>query len=195
MKKIKPSYCTGILIMLGLGLFAGCIAHAQTTPPPANPATTFMSRVENYFTDINTNFTFAGVKLEMSSGYKQVTGANAASELYAQYNLTDNFDVMGNLQFSGLGSAINSVEAGPGYALINHFDLKLQADILVGWDSTKGNTTGNDGQGALVIEPRLALKKKLTPNTFAETAISLPLYTIAKLNTQPSFYIGVGFTY
>ncbi len=191
---MRPSFCTGLLIVLTFGLLGGCLAHAQT-PPPANPATTFVGSVENYFTLINTNFTFSGVTLEMSSGYKQVTGANAASELYAQYNLTDNFDVMGNFQFSGLGSAINAIEAGPGYAFINHSDLKLQADLLVGWDSTKGNTTGKAGQGALVIEPRLALKKKLTLNTYAETAVSLPQYTLGKMNTQPSFYIGVGFTY
>ncbi len=192
--KTRNSISTGILIVLVLGLIAGCVAHAQSAAA-VNPSATFVNSVENYFTSLNTNFTFSGVKLEMSSGYKQVTGANAASELYAQYNLTDQMDVMGNLQFSGIGSAINAVEVGPGYALINHYDVKVQADLLIGWDSTKGDTSGQSGRGALVIEPRLALKKKLTLNTYAETAVSLPEYSIGKANTQPSFYIGVGFTY
>jgi hypothetical protein len=176
----------------------GCFtqAEAQVAAAPANnPGTTFITSVSDYFTSINTNFTFAGTKLEMSSGYKQVNGVNAASELYAQFNISDNFDLMGNFQFSGIGSAINAVEGGLGYAFINHYDVKLQGDLLAGWDSTKGNTIKGVNQGALVVEPRAALKKKLTPNTYAETAISLPFYSIGKINTQPSFYIGVGFTY
>lgn len=188
----NKSMLNGLMVMLAIGVLGGCIAHAQETNP-GNPGTTFVNSVEQYFTDINTNYTFIGVKLELSSGYKQVTGANAASELYAQYNLTENVDVMGNFQFSGVGSAVNAAEGGIGYALINHYDLKLQGDLLLGWDNTRSD--GQSWRDSFVIEPRLALKKKLTPNTYAETAVSLPFFTVGKMNTQPSFYIGVGFTY
>jgi len=201
--KNKFSLHHNVYLLAAIGatsIICGCVpAWAQDAAPPAtgpaNPGTLFVDSVANYFTAINTNFTFAGTKLEMSSGYKQVNGVNASSELYAQFNVNDSFDLMGNFQFSGIGSAINAVEGGLGYSVINHFDTKVQIDLLAGWDSTKGNTVKGVQQGALVIEPRIALKKKLTPNTYAETAISLPIYTIGQLNTQPSFYIGVGFTY
>lgn len=189
---------------LGLAaLLVGITAQAQNinTNAPAGVgngvAGTFVNSAYYYFTSFNTNFNFDGVKLEMSSGYKQVNGANAANELYAQYDFgaSSQFDVMANFQFSGLGSAVNAAEAGFGYALISHYDTKIQLDLLGGWDSTKGYTVNGVNQGAGVIEPRIELKKKLTPNTFASTAISLPEYTIGKFNTQPSFYVGLGFTY
>ena len=175
--------------VIGLALVASVHAQSFTND-------TFFTSAKNFFTVQNTNLTFAGVKLEVSTGYKQVNGANASSELYAQYNLSDRRDAMANIQFSGLGSAINAFEGGIGYAIINSYDVKVQTDLLIGWDSTKGTViNGGPGQGALVIEPRLGLKKKLTSNTYAETAISLPFYSIGKPNTQPSFYIGAGFTY
>lgn len=178
-----------IAAVVAMGSFTHARAQALTAP------TNFLGSVQSYLTSVNTNYTFAGVKLEASSGYKQVNGANAASEVYLQYDFNPSYDAMLNCQFSGLGSAVNAVEGGFGYALINHFDTKVQADILAGWDSTKGNVVKGVNQGALVVEPRVALKKKLTDNTFAETALSLPIYTIGKINTQPSIYIGVGFTY
>lgn len=187
-------------LLLVAGLLAALPLAAQTTitnPPVAvtqSPAS-FLGSVQSYLTDINTNYTFTNVTLEASTGYKQVNGANAASEMYLQYNFGGGFDAMANFQFSGVGSAVNAAEAGVGYALINHFDTKVQADLLAGWDTTKGAVVKGSSQGAIVVEPRVALKKKLSLNTFAETAISLPVYTIGKLNTQPSIYIGVGFTY
>ena len=71
----------------------------------------------------------------------------------------------------------------------------MQGDILAGWDSTKGTTVKGVNQGCVVVEPRVALKKKLSVNTYAETAVSVPFYSIGKVNTQPSIYVGVGFTY
>ena len=176
-----------LIALLAIAASLSLAAQAQTTT--ANPGTTFVNSVENYFTSFNTNYTFTGVSLELSSGYKQVAGVNAASELYAQYDL-GSFDIAGNFQFSGVGSAINAAELGVGYAFISHYDTKVEASLLGGYDATK-----NNGQGSAVIEPRISLKKKLTTNTYAETAISLPVYFIGKVNTVPSFYIGVGFTY
>lgn len=172
--------------------FYGCSAKAQTNSNP-----NFLQSAQDFFTHNNTNFTFSDCTVELSTGYKQVNGANAANELYGQINLgaSKNFDVMLNIQFSGLGSAINAAELGFGYAVVNNHAIKVQADILAGWDATKGYATGKPNQGSLVIEPRLSLKKKLTLNTFAETAFSLPIYTIGKMNTQPSIYVGAGFTF
>jgi hypothetical protein len=166
-----------------------------TTTASATPPSSFFSSAQQFFATFNTNYTFAGTKIEMSTGYKQVNGANASSELYAQYDLNPSWDIAVNGQFSGLGSAVNAVEAGAGYALVNYYDTKLQLDVLGGWDSTKGRLINGSSSGTYVIEPRLSFKKKLTANTYAENAFSLPIYGVGKLNTQPSIYIGVGFTY
>jgi len=185
--------------LLKLSLFAGILAMGSITQASAQVAATnapasFLGSVQGYLTDINTNYSFTNVTLEASTGYKQVNGANAASELYAQFD-HGNWDAMVNVQFSGVGSALNAAEAGGGYAFINHYDTKVQADILAGWDSTKGTTVKGVNQGCVVVEPRVALKKKLSVNTYAETAVSVPFYSIGKVNTQPSIYVGVGFTY
>jgi hypothetical protein len=182
-----------ILTLIGVAALLATTTLSAQTNNPAN--TTFLTTAQDYLTSINTNYTFTGVKLEVSTGYKQVNGVNAASEIYAQYDFAGGFDVMLNGQFSGVGSAVNAAEAGVGYAIISHFDTKVQLDLLAGYDRTKGELVKGASQGAIVVEPRVALKKKLTANTFAETAISLPLYSSGKVNTQPSIYVGVGFTY
>lgn len=182
------------LLLCVASLFYGCTkAYAQVD----TNAPTFLQSAQEYFTANNTNFTFADCKLEVSAGYKQVNGANAASELYGQYNFGggNNFDAMANLQFSGIGSAVNGAELGFGYALINNHAIKVQADLLAGYDATKASLAKVPQYGAVVVEPRLALKKKLTPNTYAETAFSFPVYSVGRVNTQPSIFVGVGFTY
>ena len=158
----------------------------------AQAQTNFVNSVEAYFTSFNTNYGFGGVKLELSSGYAQVTGANAASKLFAQYDI-NSFDVIGSVQFSGVGSALNGGESGVGYTIISHYDTKVQIDLLAGYDNTK--LDGKGKSGAIVVEPRIALKKKLTQNTYAETTLSLPIFSVGRFNSNPTIYAGVGFTY
>ncbi len=121
----------------------------------------------------------------MDSGYAQVTGVNAASKLNLQYDI-GNFNLGTSLQFSGVGSAVNALEGQVGYAIITHYDTKVDIDLRAGYDDTT--------RGA-VVEPVLALKKKLTPNTYAETAISFPIYTTGTFTKTPTIYVGVGFTF
>lgn len=172
-----------IILLAALG--AVCIvstAKAQTNVPPS--ATIFNS-IELYFISFNTNYTWTNVTIEADSGYAQVTGVNASSKLNLQYDI-GNFNVGTSLQFSGVGSAVNAFEGQVGYALVNYYDTKVDFDLRAGYDDTV--------RGA-VIEPLLSLKKKLTPNTYAETAISFPFYTGGTFTKTPTIYIGVGFTF
>lgn len=146
---------------------------------------TFFQTTESYLTSFNTNYTFVGNAIEVSTGYKQVTGVNAASVLDAQYDIA-RFNIGGSMQFSGVGSPVNALEIGGGYALIEHYDVKLDADLLGGYDWVKK---------AMVVEPELSISKKMTPNTFTRLAISMPVYSKGSFNRSPSFRVEVGFTY
>ena len=146
---------------------------------------TFLGTVQGYLTSFNTNYTFTGVTLEIGTGYKQVTGVNAASTVDAQYDI-GRFNLGAALQFSGVGSPINAAEGQIGYAIIEHYDTKLDANLRGGYDDTVG---------APVIEPGLWIKKKGTANTYFETGVSLPIYLRQKFNTNPTFYVQTGFTY
>jgi hypothetical protein len=162
-------------------IFACVSAHAQTNTPA-----TFFTSAQSYLTEFNTNYTFSGVKLEMSTGYKQVTGVNAASFVDGQYNFANGLNIDASIQFSGVGSAINGAEAGIGYNVIQHYDCEVNAVLLGGYDNVRG-----DG----VIEPGVTLKKKLTENTFAEIGMSLPVFFQGGFNSQPTFRVGTGFTF
>jgi hypothetical protein len=171
------------ILALALTL-AAFTTRAQTT----NSVPNFFQQSELWLTSFNTNYTFTGVSLEASTGYKQITGDNAANFVDAQYDFGGNqrLDLGLDLQFSGVGSAFNSEELQFGYALISHYDTKLQVDLGAGYDS---NTHG------IVVEPEIVLKKKLTPNTFAEIGVSLPEYFKGGINATPEFKTGVGFTF
>ena len=178
MKKLK-------LFLLGLG---GLCALAVSSPAQTNAPTSvpsFLATSQSWLTSFNTNYTFTGVTFEFSTGYKQQVGVNAASFATVQYDI-NRFNLGADFQFSGVGSAVNQAEAQIGYAIIDHFDTRLEADLGVGYNAISASA---------VIEPELILKKKLTENTFAETGLSLPQFTKGSLNTSPSFWVGAGFTY
>jgi hypothetical protein len=179
MMKNKSKY---LFLIITLGVICFCAAaRAQTN----TAAGTIFSSIASYFTSFNTNYTWAGVTIEADSGYAQVTGVNASSKLNVQYDI-GNFDVGTSLQFSGVGSAINAWEGQVGYAVVNHYDTKVDVLLRGGYDDT---TRGG------VIEPGISLKKKLSENTYAETAITFPIYTAGTFTRTPTIYIGVGFTF
>lgn len=160
----------------------GLVTNAQTTNNPS----TFFQTTESWFTSFNTNYTFSGVKLECDTGYKQTTGANAANFVDLQYNVNDLWAIKGSLQFSGVGSAFNAEEIGPEVNLIEHYDVQLSAGLLGGYDGVFKNA---------LIEPEVVLRKKLTPNTYAEMGITLPERIGDGFNNTPAFKIGAGFTF
>ncbi len=171
-----------LAVLMSLALDLTPAVQAQTTNAPAQ---TIFNSIQSYFTAFNTNYTWTNVSFEVDSGYAQVTGVNAASKLNLQYDI-GNFNLGTSLQFSGVGSAVNAFEGQIGYAIINYYDTKVDVDLRAGYDDTiRGG----------VIEPLLSLKKKLTPNTYAETALSFPVYTSGTFTKTPTVYIGVGFTF
>lgn len=166
--------------VITIGVLSCRQVHAQS-----NNVVNFFQSAANWATSFNTNYTFSGVTLEADTGYKQVTGANAANFVNVQYDI-GNFSIDGAVQFSGVGSALNGEELGVGYAVINHYDFKCELGLIGGYDATF-----NAGE----IEPRVTLKKKLTPNTYAILALSLPERFGHGLNDTPTFWAGAGFTY
>ena len=158
---------------------------AQTNDPAVPTQQTFVQTAQLYLTSQNTNFDFNDT-LEVATGYKQVNGANAASTLDVELNIHTNINVGAALQFSGVGSPVNAFEAQGGYAVINRYDVKVEADLRAGYDWNVK---------AAVFEPGVFLKKKATPNTFFEIGVSLPVYTRGAFNRNPTFFAETGFTW
>jgi hypothetical protein len=96
------------------------------------------------------------------------------------------FIVGGTSQFQGAGSAVGTLAAVVGYAVIEHYDVRVDLDIDGGysWYQTCG-----------YVEPGVYLNKKLTDNTFSRIGLSLPEYFKGAVNRNPSFEVSLGFTY
>ena len=182
----SETYMKKIIAVIGIAFAAMVINSSAQTNLPTNQTIQFVDSLEGYLTSFNTNYTFTNVTVELTTGYKQVTGVNAASYLDGQYDLSDglNFDV--SLQFSGVGSAFNAYEAGIGYNIVRHYDTELNVVLLGGYDSVAKSG---------VIEPGVTLKKKMTVNTYTEVGISLPVFFKGSFNSNPTFRAGVGFTF
>lgn len=180
MKNVKLKILLAAVALFVISISAQAQTNSVVTPQ------SFFTSAENYLTDFNTNYSFENISLEVSTGYKQVTGVNAASFLDAQFDFANGLNLGASLQFSGVGSAINGAEAGLGYNLIRHFDTAVNAQLLAGYDNVR-----REG----VIEPGLTIKKKMTPNTFMEIGMSLPIFFHEQFNSQPTFRVGTGFTF
>lgn len=168
-------------VILGLAVLCAAVAvHAQTA------TNSFLNSVENYVTEENTNFNWtSNSSIELSTGYKQITGENAASTLEGQYDIS-RFNVGLALQFSGIGSAFNEEEGQIGYAIYRNYDTVIDVDLRVGYDN---NTK------AEVIEPAVFLKKKMTTNTFMKTGVSLPIETKGTFKQDFVVFVETGFTF
>jgi len=153
--------------------------------PVTQTATSFFDSAASYLTTFNQDYTWTNVTLEASIGYKQVTGSGANSVLTVQYDI-GRFNVGSTMQFQGAGSAVGVLGAQVGYALIEHYDAKLDFDLQGGYSWY---------QVAGYIEPGLYVDKKLTSNTFARIGLSLPVYSKGTFNRNPSFEVSLGFTY
>lgn len=158
------------------------MSEAQTS---TNSIASFPAQVESYFTSFNTNYNW-NVSLEAATGYKQVTGQDAATFATVQYDISTNWDAGVSLTYAGVGSSVDTLEASAGYTIVNHFDTKLEFDLGAGYD---WNTT------AFIVEPGLVAKKKMTPNTYIEIGISLPIETRGAFSRNPTFITGAGFTF
>lgn len=154
---------------------------AQTNTPPVEQ---FYTTAADWLTSIDTNKSWAPIDFQMTTGYKQITGLGAASDLCAQYNGKARWNAGVDLQFSGIGSPINCVEVQGGYAVIQDGDVKLETNLRVGYTGSRQ---------CEVIEPCVFLTKLMTKNTYSAIGISLPIYTKGKFASTPSFFVEVGF--
>ena len=171
-----------------LAVFAGLAlaltgAQAQST----NQVPNFLQTALTWGTSFNTNadHSWTNTVLEVGVGYEQVTGAGATSVADIQYDL-GRWNVGADIQYFGVGSAINVVEAQGGFSLIQKYDLKVDADLRVGYDFNSQDA---------IIEPGLFLKKKMTYNTYAEVGASLPFELKSTFSRNPTFYVETGFTF
>ena len=165
--------------------------HAQTNTS-ALPQTFFQS-AQNYFTSVNTNYTWAGNTLEVAAGADYMSSVNWASYLDAQYNFggasvpTSRLAIEAKIRNAGIAGTVVSAQLGLQYTLISYYSVKLQAGVAGGYDLDR-NTP--------LIEPKLTLRGKLTPNTFAGIVLSLPVWTNGRsLNNVPDIGLEAGFTY
>jgi hypothetical protein len=167
----KTIIATAMAALLAIGL----TARAQSS--------NFLSSVESYATSFNTNYTWTNVSYEISTGYKQVTGQGAVNVLDAQWDCWKGLNVGAEGQFSGVGSAVNGAEAQIGYAIVQHYDTKVDIDLRMGMaENMQENKTG-------VFEPAVFLEKKQTLNTATKVGLSMPFYFRGKFNNTPTVYV------
>lgn len=159
-------------------------AHAQTNT--ATPPQSFFETAKDYLTSANTNYTWTSNTLEMAVGADYMSSVNWANYVDAQYDI-GRFVIEAKMRNAGIAGTVDSAEGGVGYALIEYYSVKLEAGVDGGYDLERN---------AALIEPKLTLRDKLTPNTFLGVAISLPIWASGKpINTVPDIGIETGFTY
>jgi hypothetical protein len=177
-QKLTPKILLGLALLLG----AGASAQTNTLVPPQN----FFQTAAGYFTSANTNYTWAGNTLEVATGADYMSSVNWANYLDAQYDI-GRFAIEAKMRNAGIAGTVDSAEAGIGNTLITYYSVKLQAGMDGGYDLDR-NTA--------LIEPKLTLRDKLTPNTFLGLSLSLPIWANGHaMNTVPDIGIETGFTY
>jgi hypothetical protein len=170
--------------LVGLALLLSVGANAQTNI--LVPSQNFFQTAADYLTSANTNYTWTGNTLEVAAGADYMSSVNWANYLDAQYDI-GRFDIATKMRNAGIAGTVDSAEAGIGYTLISYYCVKLEAGIDGGYDLDR-NTA--------LIEPKLTLRDKLTPNTFLGLSISLPIWANGRsMNTVPDIGIETGFTY
>jgi hypothetical protein len=167
-----------------VGLLATLSVHAQTNTPPSPQ--NFFQTAEGYFTSANTNYTWTSNTLEVAAGADYMSSVNWASHLDAQYDL-GKFGIGVKMRNAGIAGTVVSTEANIDYTIISYYSIKLAAGIEGGYDLDRN---------AALIEPRLVLRDKLTPNTFLGISLSLPIWANGRpMNSVPDIGIETGFTY
>lgn len=158
---------TFILLILSI-LSTLSFARAQTSPTNNNstitgPSATFFDSVIGYFSSINTNFdsTFASSKCEITLGSAYANNVNTASTLNFEYKLGGAFVLDAGCDNAGIAGTLLSAQAGIGVYRVVH-DIELSAFVDGGYDFSINHP---------FVEPRVEVKKALTPNTFAGVSL------------------------
>lgn len=176
--------CAPVAIIGILCLFAGSNAMCQTNT--AAPPQNFFQSVQEYFTSANTNYTWTGNTFEFAVGADYMSSVNWANYLDVQYD-AGNFGIEAKMRNAGIAGTVDSVQAGIEYTLIQYYSVKMEAGVIGGYDLERNSA---------IIEPKLTVRSKLTPNTFAGVVLSLPIWTSGKpINNVPDIGVEAGFTY
>ena len=164
------------IAIIGLSALA---VQAQTNIP------SFFQTAQGYLTSFNPSYTWTNVTVEASTGLKQITGSGATDVAQVQYDI-GRWNAGAVIGFEGVGSTVGTVQAQGGFAVVEYLDTKVDLDVQGGYSWYRA---------AYMVEPELAISKKLTANTFARIGFSIPLYSRGKQNRTPSFEVGAGFTF
>ena len=190
--KHLSSITLALLAMAAMPWLAGT-ARGQTSTNALSPSQTFFQTAVNYFTSANTNYTWNGNTLEIAAGADYMSSVNWAQYLDAQYDVTSSNSFLSRLAFeakmrnAGIAGTVESIQGGPELTLISYNSVKFQAGLSGGYDLYHDSP---------LIEPKLTLRDKLTPNTFAGICLSLPIWTHGKpINNVPDIGLEAGFTY
>lgn len=163
-------------------------AQAQT-----NTVTPFYNTAYNWATSVSYDPTVAwtntiGGSVEVSTGVRQLTGIGAKDYVIGQYDI-GRWNLGAEVDFFGVGSSINSGEIRGGYAIAERGDFKCEFNMGAGYGENAQNAY------AFMVEPELAIHKKMTVNTFLEMRISEPVYFKGAFGSTPTIKAGVGFTF
>lgn len=192
---MKNKLKIAIVALVG-AVLSGCVVldvHGQTNSP--NPELNFFQTAMSWASSLNTNadHSWTGTSLAFDTGVATTTGVGIADRLNVSKPF-GSFAVGVSGEFVGVGSTFNLLEGTASYDLVNKYDFRMAVQVGAGynWNATdsKGKTVG-----AMVVEPGLAIYKKMTLNTYSTVGISFPVLTKGKFEQQPKVYIGVGFTF
>lgn len=193
MKRLKK-----LSLIIGVALLAlateNLKAQSVTNAPPVSPGTFFQS-AEGYFTAFNTNYTWSGVKLEVSIGADYQNGMQWGNSLQFQYDLNtsnalDGIDLGYRMRNEGMFGSVIANEGGIGYNLISYADTRVEFFVWAGYDNQ---------YNCALVEPEIDLLKKITPNTFAALGLSLPYFVGSRAEQPnkwvPDVQVKTGFTF
>jgi hypothetical protein len=190
-KMIKTMKNKLILLLALILILSSRAARCQSTA--LSPSQSFFQTAGQYLTSANTNYTWAGNSLEVAAGADYMSSVNWANYLDAQYDFSsapsfaNRLAIEAKMRNAGIAGTVDSAGAGLQYTLISYYSIKLQAGVEGGYDLERSSA---------MIEPKLTLRDKLTPNTFAGVCLSLPIWVKGRpLNNVPDIGLEAGFTY
>ncbi len=164
--KNKINRIIGLIGLIGL-IGCGLPAQAQTT--------NFLNSVENYFTGVNTNFTFSRVLVW--NGMEYQNGVNIADDLAGSFDVYApkgcymggfTASLEGDMRNAGIAGTIVSGQGGAGLNY-NYFDVRLGGYADAGY-----NELTHRGYGEIGVR----VMKKPTQNTFIGFGLGMQLPTI-----------------
>lgn len=160
------------------------LGSQSDTPPVVTDTAQFYTTAFSWLTSVDTNKDWSTIDFEVTTGFKQIAGVGAASDLAFQYDFKSGWNAGLDAQFSGVGSPINTIMAQGGYAVLSDHDVKLELNLRAGYDGTRA---------AIEVAPSISLTKLMTKNTYSRIILEMPEYSRGQLSTTPAIYAEVGF--